>query len=239
MATRFSISILPVYLTLIVVSFLIGWFIPGFYDWTGSDQSRPSPLIVPTAVGLVVGAIVVWAILPWLPIAEDAPDADKLPRVRFTSRTLLLITTAMAIVLAVATKFPMVVSSVLCTLVFCYAIWSCIRSRQHRWPTMALLACMVLPYVWLPFYDEIDNMLPAILWLAAGLPAFLPAALIASLFGPITNDVNCLAILLTAAEMAIGLWLIRLGPRRTIAYLVLVLLMSTIGSFGLNALVRA
>jgi hypothetical protein len=48
-----------------------------------------------------------------------------------------------------------------------------------------------------------------------------------------------LAVLLTGAEMTIGAWIIRLGPRRTIAYIVFVLLMSTFGSFVLHALMRA
>ena len=48
-----------------------------------------------------------------------------------------------------------------------------------------------------------------------------------------------LSTLLTSAEIVIGVWMIRLGPRRTIAYLVLVLLISTFGSFVLNALLRA
>ncbi|WP_425397907.1 hypothetical protein [Aeoliella sp.] len=238
MADRVSIPIFPVYPSLIAISFVIGWFIPGFYDWTGSDQSRASPLVAQTAIGLLVGAILIWIVLPWLPIAAGA-TTDKLPRPRFTSRTLLLVTAGIAIGVAVATRFPMVVSGLLCAMVFGYAIWFSIRSSRHRWPTAALLACMIGPYVWIVFHDELESLFPAILWMAAGLPAFLPAALLSSLWGHNLHEVTWLSVLLTAVELAIGIWLIRLGPRRTIAYLVLVLLMSTIGSFGLNALVRA
>ncbi|MEZ6073113.1 MAG: hypothetical protein R3C10_23310 [Pirellulales bacterium] len=232
MGSQVSIAKVPVYPVLIVVSFLVGYFIPGFYDWTGSDQSRPSPLVGKTAAGLLVGATLIWAILPWVPVADDAPGAQERRRIQFTSRTLLLLTTAIAIVLAVATRFPMVVSSVLCALAFCHVVWFWIRSHSHRWQTTALLACLGFPFVWVLFHDELDNLFPAILWLAAGLPAFLPAALIGSLFGQNMNDVIWLAVLLTGAELAVGTWLIRLGPRRTIAYLVLVLLLSTFGSFG-------
>lgn len=116
MGSQESIAKVPVYPVLIVVSFLVGYFIPGFYDWTGSDQSRPSPLVGKTAAGLLVGATLIWAILPWVPVADDAPGPQERRRIQFTSRTLLLLTTAIAIVLAVVTRFPMVVSGVLCAL---------------------------------------------------------------------------------------------------------------------------
>ncbi len=43
-------------------------------------------------------------------------------------------------------------------------------------------------------------------------------------------DSTWLAMLLTAIEVAVGTWFICLGPKRTIAYLLIVLLMSAMGS---------
>lgn len=98
---------------------------------------------------------------------------------------------------------------------------------------------MCLPFVWLIAHNELDSFLKAILWVASTLPAFFPACLIGYLVGQNSHDVMWLSVLLTGVQIVIGTWIIRLGPKRTIAYLVLVLLMSTFGSFGLNALVRA
>lgn len=230
---------LPIFPLLIAVSFSVGWYIPAYYDWTGSDQSRPSPLIGQTALGLIVGGIIVCASLPWLPLSTALPDADPAIRIRFKLRTLLLMTAAAAVVIAALMKFPMVVSGGLCAIAFCHVVRFWILHRHYRRQTTALAACMCLPYVWIFSYDEIDNILPAILWIASGLPAFFPACLIGVLIGQNPNDVMWLSVLLTGAEIVIGVWLIRLGPRRTIAYLLFVMLMSTFGSFGLNALVRA
>ncbi len=234
-----SKNYLAVFPLLIAVSFVVGWFVPGYYDWIGSDQSRSSPLVGQTSLGLIVGGIIIWAVLPWVSIADEAQGTDQSVRVRFTIRTMFLMTAAVAFVIAAVTNFPMVASGGLCAFAFCHIVWFWCRFPQNRRQTAALLACMCLPFLWIIAYDEFEHMFPEILWIAAGMPAIFPAALIGSLFGQNTHDVMWLAVLLTGAEMTVGIWIIRLGPQSTVAYLVFVLLMSTFGSFGLNALVRA
>jgi hypothetical protein len=238
MGSRRNIASFLIFPLLIAVSFLAGWFIPHYYDWTGSDQSRSSPLVGQTALGLIVGAIMIWAALPWLPVADDVSRPAQSFRVRFTTRTMFLMTAAVAVVIVTFTKFPLVASGVLCAFAFCYLVWFWFRFGQNRWQTTALLACMWLPFIWVVAWDELDYS-SEILWLFAGMPAMFPAVMIGSLFGQNPNDALWLAVLLTGAEMTVGAWIIRLGPRRTIAYLVFVLLMSTFGSLGLHALMRA
>ena len=133
----------------------------------------------------------------------------------------------------------MAVCGGLCAAAFCYVVWFWSRFRQYRWQTTTLLACMWLPFVWIISYGELENIIPAIVMIAGGLPAFAPAALLCKLFGQNLQEMMWLSTLLTGTEMTVGTWTIRLGPRCTIAYLVLVVIMSTIGSFGLNALMRA
>jgi uncharacterized protein involved in response to NO len=41
---------------LILISATCGWFVPAFYDWTGADQSRPSPLMWQVPLAIAVGA---------------------------------------------------------------------------------------------------------------------------------------------------------------------------------------
>lgn len=225
---------------MIAASLLVGWFVPAFYDWTGADQSRPSPLVGRTALALTVGAVLLCVALPWLPLADESGRRrfDRAARIRFKLRSMLAATAVVAVLIAALIKSPVVVSGILCAIAFGLVIRFWILHRHYRWQSGALVACMCLPFTWLLADSELDDLLPTILWMAAGLPAFFPACFIGYLVGQNSHDVMWLSILLTGAEAVIGIWVIRLGPRRTIAYLTFVLLMSTFGSFGLNALVR-
>ena len=103
----------------------------------------------------------------------------------------------------------------------------------------ALLACMILPYAWVVSYKELDRILPAFAVMISGMPAFVPAALIGQLFGQNMRDTTWLTFLLTAMELTIGVLMIRLGPKRTIAYLLLVMQISVLGSLAFHMLCLA
>jgi hypothetical protein len=151
---------------------------------------------------------------------------------------MLGMTAAVAVAIGALTRFPMVTSGVLCAIAFCYLVRFCIQNKQYCVPIVTLFACMCLPFVWIIVDDERHNFFPAILGIVSGLPAMLPASLIGVLLGQHPQDVTWLSVLLTGAELVVGAWMIRLGPRRAIAYLLFALWMSTLGSFGLNMLVR-
>ncbi len=224
---------------LIAASFTAGWLVPAFYDWTGSDQSRPSPLIGQTALGLMVVGIVLGALLPWLPIEHERLDANRTERGRFKIRTLLVITAVVAVSTVALMKIPMVVGVCWCGLALAYTVRFWIVFRPYRWQTAALGACLYLPYIWIFHTGDGSRPLSVILWMMAlGLPAFLPTMLIGGLLEQHMQELTWLSMLLTGAELFFGILVIRLGPRLTIAYLLFVLLMSLFGSFGLNALAR-
>ncbi|TWU46564.1 hypothetical protein [Rubripirellula reticaptiva] len=222
----------PIFPLYIAASLLIGWFIPGFYAWTDSDQSRPSPLLWKVPLWSAIASAAFCIALPWLPItSKSANDAPRTP-MRFSVRTLLMITAGVAVAIPLLAKFPIVVSGIACAGAFAYFIAFCVRNPQHRMAGSALIACMILPYAWVVGYDELDRILPALVVMIAGMPAFLPAALLSQVFGQHFQESQWLAFLLTALELVIGIWMIRLGPKRTIAYLLLVTLISAVGSLG-------
>ena len=223
----------------IAASLLVGWFIPRFYIWTDSDQSRPSPLLWQVPLGSIIFSIAFCVVLPWLPIANQTSNKTSQQRLLFSIRTLLLITAMVAVAIVLLAKFPLLVSGIVTAGAFMYLIAFCVSNPQHRLATSALVASMTLPYVWIVGYDELGRILPDLLVMFAGLPAFLPAALLGRLFNQNMHDAFWLAILLTALEMVIGIWMIRLGPKRTIAYLLLVLHVSALGSLGFHTLVLA
>lgn len=166
----------------IVVSLFVGWFIPHFYVWTDSDQSRPSPLLWMVPLGLMIASCALLAVLPLLPIACNAPKCDtSQSKVRFSLGTLLILTAGIAVAIPLLAKFPLVTSGFIGAAAFVYFIAFYTRMQESPW----------------------------------------------------------LAILLTALELAIGIWVIRLGPKRTIAYLIMIFQMSAVGSLAFHILVLA
>jgi hypothetical protein len=219
----------------IAASLLVGWFIPSFYIWTDSDQSRPSPLLWQVPLGSAILSMAFCVVLPWMPIANHT--SEKGPQ--FSVRTLLLITAGVAVAIVLLARFPLFVSGCATAAAFIYLIAFCVKTPQHRLATAALVATMNLPYIWIVSYNELGRILPSLFAMFAGLPGFLPAAYLGRLFKQNMHDGFWLALLLTALEMVIGIWVIRLGLKRTIAYLLFVLHVSAFGSLCFHAAVLA
>jgi hypothetical protein len=118
-----------------------------------------------------------------------------------------------------------------------YAVHFWIVFRPFRERLLTLLACMYLPFAWVVSHDTLPRSFE-VLWLAGGLPALLPTGLISSLMHRHPEQMGGLGAVLTSLELVGGLWIIRLGRRRAIAYHLFALDLSTFASFVLNALLR-
>jgi len=178
-------------------------------------------------------------VLPWLPImGESSNDAPRI-LTRFSVRSLLIFTAGVALAIHLHAEYSVVVSGTVSAAALAYLFWFCLKNPHHCLAASALAACMFLPYAWVIGYDELDRIFPTLLGLIAGMPAFLPAALLTQAFGQHLQESQWLALTLTAVELLIGIWMIRLGPRRTIAYLLLVMQLSAVGSLGFYMLCRA
>lgn len=217
---------------LIGISAIVGLSIPAFYEWTESDQSRPSPLLWQVPLWSAVISAAFCVALPWLPFSIKWPVGDSQSPVRFSVLNLLMITAGVAVSLSLLAVIPMVVTGCVFAGSFAYFVVFCVRSPQHRFAASSLIACMILPYVWLVGYDELDRILPTFVIMLAGMPAFVPAAMLSQLFEQNFRETQWLMFLATALEFSIGIWMISLGPKRTIAYLLAVLHTSTLGSLG-------
>ncbi len=232
-------SRIPIYPLFIAASLLVGWLIPEFYAWTDSDQSRPSPLLWQLPLSSAIVSIAFCLALPWLPVPGKLSSGQARPPVRFSLRTLMMLTASFAVMIALLVKSPLVISGIVCAGAYACVIIFGVRNPQHRLATATLLACMSLPYAWVVGYKELGRLLPTLAVMFAGMPAFVPAALIGRLFGQNMHDTPWLRFLLTAFELAIGIWMIGLGPKRTIAYLLLVTQISVLGSLFFYMAVRA
>ena len=127
-------------------------------------------------------------VLPWMPIRTSWKNDTPRQPIRFTVRTLLILTAGIAVMIPLAkppllAKFPLVVNGIACAGALIYLIAFCVRNPQHRMAGFALLGVMTLPYAWVLGYDELDRILPALFVMIGGLPAFVPAALLGKLFG--------------------------------------------------------
>jgi hypothetical protein len=233
------LSPVPIFPLLIAVSLIVGWSMPAFYEWTDSDQSRPSPLLWKVPLSLAIGSVAFCVALPWLRITTIVSSDAPRHQMRFSLRTLLLITAGVAVAIPLLARFPIAVSGIVCAGAFAYFLAFCLQNPQHRMAASALVACMALPYAWVVGYKELGRILPDLAVMVAGMPAFVPAALIGRLFGQNMHDVRWLTFLLTALELVIGIWIIRLGPKRTIAYLLFVMQLSVLGSLVFHMLVLA
>lgn len=81
-------------------------------------------------------------------------------------------------------------------------------------------------------------MLPMIFARAFTFPGFFPTVMISAVLRQHFTDLPGGAVLQTAAQLAIGIWMIRVGPKTTITILVYSLVTSLFGSFFLNGGVR-
>lgn len=230
---------MPAILTLLILfSVVAGWLIPYFYDWTDSDQSRPSPLLWQVPLGIFLVSVVVCCGLPWLPIREKGSEEDSI-RMRFGLRTMLILTALIALVIGLGMKFPGFVSSMLLGLALFGLVVLAIKRPSQRLAAITLLACMFLPFSWLLGYEDFDRMLTALPTFLPSMPTLLPAGLLANVFRQPLQDSFWIAHLLTAIELLVGIWIMASGPKRAIAYLLLVMNVSLFGSLIFLQLVLA
>lgn len=126
-----------IFLSFIVVSAILGCLIPGFTDWTGTQQSKRSPLIFQFAIGFTLGGIALCLLLPWLPIASQRRESAQRRPIKFSLQKVLATTAAVAIWMAMFVKFQLAGSILICIGTFAWLIWFVAHNRQDRWPVAA------------------------------------------------------------------------------------------------------
>lgn len=216
------------------VSGLIGVSVPGFYDWTGADQSRPVALMWQVPLGVALVSCAVGIALFWIPIEASHADTGKL---RFGVRSLLAMAIAIAIGVAVWLRYPNLVGGV-CLAVACLAGGGLfLRHRDRRLAITTLLACNYLPLLWMA-----GDLPPVKSWellALSGFPALLPAMMINEwLIGGSPDGGLSIALICTAVLLIVGWALIRCCVKASIAYMLFVLVVSGTGSLMANALMR-
>lgn len=231
--------------------FIVGWMIPTFYDWSGADQSYSTLAFDQMYWSLIAFGCLTWFVIPCLPmedavnedtLAEDPPEEkasfERNPkRFQFNLYSLMVVTTILAILLALLAHQSVVLrlSILIWVVAFVSVVRMIVKDLPWKWQFSALLACMYFPYVWVLTERAFKNASWELLCSAIGLPCFVPVVFIGRfVFGTRAENMVWLWILMVVVEAAIGFCLIRKLPRCSIAYFVLVMLMSIYGSMFLN-----
>lgn len=221
---------------LILLSAVLGLLVRPFYDWTGADQSRPVALLwqVPLSISAALG--IFGLALPWIPIKRDV-EFERRP-LQFSLRFLLLATGAIAVLLGTGIRYPNVFTGIVGLSAVLMVVHSWWRFPVERWSISALLAAMYLPYGWFLFIVNLD-LIPRFIWFAT-CPSFLPYYFAVTKLPLHTTYTTGTAIgmALTSLELAVGLVLIHLGPKRGIAFVVFALSVSLLGAVALDMVLR-
>lgn len=224
---------------LVLALFIVGRMIPPFYDWTGANQSYSTPALDHAIWSLISFGCLAWFVIPWLPMkeapAKEVPTKSEPRRFQFNLYSLMVLTAIVAVLFAMIANQSVVTCVLFWVVAFVAAVRMVVKNLCWKWQFSALLACMYFPYSWLIASGEFKNIKIELVLGAVGLPSFVPSVCLARMFfetHPL--EIVWLWILLTAIEVAIGFWLIRIAPKCTIAYFVLVMLLSIYGSLFLN-----
>lgn len=227
------------FVSLMVCAGVLGNSIPAFYEWTDSDQSRPSSLLWQFPLGLLIVSFGFCCLLPWIPITKRQAEGELGGGRRFSLLFLLVVTSLVAVGIVVGMKFPEIVAGIVGISALVYCTYFFIRFAEHRLAVTALVICMLAPYAWLATYDELERLLPALPVFFGGMPTFLPGMWLAMLLGVGRQDFPWVACVLTATEVMAGLWMIGLGPKRTIAFLLFAMQVSLLSSLVFHQLILA
>lgn len=228
---------------LVLACFIVGWMVPTFYDWSGANQSYSTPEFDQMFWSLIVFGCLAWFVVPWLPM-KDAPvetvslketmTGVKSKRFQFNLYPLLMAMMGAAIFFALISHQSVVLCILIWVVAFVAAVRMIVKHLRWRWQFSALLACMYFPFAWVISAKFFKDLNAELLMGAMGLPSFLPALFLGRMFDTHVKEIVWLWGVLMVVELAIGFWLIRKSPKGTIAYFVLVMLISIYGSMFLN-----
>lgn len=225
---------------LVVIAIATGLCIPEFYDWTGADQSRPAPVVGWIALSILAADCGLFAWLAWIHYSRKCSCQNAKGTGRFSIGQLLSATSIIAVLMVIGRWSSRDIAAVLLhVLVLCFSLGMAIRFSEFRWQILTVIVCQSAPFLWTLRHGSAVNSWSATYAMFFVYPAFLEAILVSSWFQQHFDRNVWLSMLLTASQLAVGVWLSVLGPKRAFAYCALLLTLSLFGSFVLHALMRA
>lgn len=225
---------------LIGISVLVGINVHAYYDWTRADQSYAPPIVFFTGILILVALVASLIAIPFLPIGCSKGGQESPTGRPLSIRMLLIATTAVAALLVLGSTFPVAVAWVFLGCSFLFCVLLAVRVPRMRWGIASLIATLYCPFLWIVGYAASHDGFESLPLMFAGLPGHLPLLFLARfLFEEHPGELFWLATSISAAEICLGLSLLYLGIRRSLAFQCVLLTSSILGSFILDALLRA
>lgn len=232
---RLSIS-----MGIILLSMFIGLAIPAYYDWSGADQSRPSPWIPGAAFVLLAGVALASGIFAWMHYRLQVSSRDPVAG-GWICCLFAVLGLIPASVLALSQR-PILATAASYSLLGIVLLWCLLDVFKHarlRLPLGVLLASAYFPFLWIFMGRYANEFRIEMLAAIGGMPMIFPAGWIGYIFGARIDAFMWLANCLTAIVIATGLGLIHAGEKRTFAYSLFVVLIAAMGSMALHSALRA
>ena len=226
---------------LVCASLSLGFQIPWFYDWSGAQQSHTPPIVGYVFAGFLIACCASLLALPLLPkLPHEDPIRNPLIQVfRYPQ---------VAIIAAIIIVWPLFYSNLALALIaaaFLYPVVCAVNlgmiCPSVRSPIASLYSCLYLPFIWVFANDVVQGAIKQgsfeIVSIILGAPALLCSLSIGRCFGQ-QHGMEPIGIVIVSMEVFLGLYLIQVGARRAIAYLIMLQALSVTSSCLLLALLR-
>jgi hypothetical protein len=236
-----SASRIPLFTFVAGIGLTIGFLVPVAFEFAEEPWNRTRLVSMErAAIMTAVLSCALCVCLAWLG-KERPPAAERRPKIQLRLWQLFAVMTVAAILLGVMKWLDISWASGLVTAValsvLCWAVFQDARARSR---TAALVAGLFCPLVWMVAYNVPFGRTSGLVTAMPFAPAILPSALIRAVTsggGP--DEMGLVAGVIVIAELLLGAWLAHRGGRLFVAFLLLVMLVSSVSSFGMHALYRA
>jgi hypothetical protein len=229
-------------LTLVAgIGLTIGFLVPVAFEFAEEPWNRTRLVSMERAAIVTVAFSSVLCVCLACLAKQKPPAAERRPKLQLRLWHLFAVMSLVAILLAVMKQLDLSWASGLVTAVALGVLsWAICQEARIRSRASALVAGLFCPLVWMVAYNVPFGRTSGLVTAMPFAPAILPASLIrvvTSGGGP--DEVGVVAGVIVIVELLLGSWLAYRGGKLFVAYLLLVMVVSSVSSFGMHALYRA
>jgi len=228
----------------------IGFLVPVVFELTEKPWNRTRLVgleraaMVTVVVACGLGVLEFWHVKRFVTrrmTATNGAAADERPRkMQFGLWQLFVVMTLAAVVLAVVKWLGVSwASGLVAAVVLGVLAWGLFQEPRLQLRAAALVAGLFCPMVWMVAYNVPFGRTSGLVAAIPFAPAILPAGLIGFFASRGPDEMGLVAGVIVIAELLLGAWLAWRGGKVFVAYLLLVLVVSSVSSFAMHALYRA
>lgn len=241
-SSAFSARRFPLLTLVAGLGLTVGFLAPVVFEWMQEPWNRTRLVgmewaaMVSAVAACGLGVLEYWHRRRF----EQAAD-ERRPKVQFRLWQLFAVMTIAAVLLAVMKWLSVAWASSLTALVAVVVLgWGLFQEPGLQLRASALVAALFCPMMWMVAYNVPLGRTSGLVSAIPFAPGLLPAVLIRAVTyrsGP--DQMGLVAAAIVIGELLLGAWLAWRGGKLFTAYLLLMLLVSSVSSFIMHALYRA